>query len=151
MCHFVDKARYDVDKNIQLKNGDLLITKDGSLGKTALVNGLHSPATLNSGVFVVRPMKNSYNSVFVYYILSSFVFKDFLDKLSAGSTIIHLYQKDLDKFEFLLPSTQQEQNAIAAILENMDDEIDALEQKVMKARQIKHGMMGQLLMGRIRL
>ena len=150
LCHFVDKARYDVDKNIQLKNGDLLITKDGSLGKTALVKDLNSPATLNSGIFVVRPINNSYNSVFVYYILSSFVFKGFLDKLSAGSTIIHLYQKDLNKFEFLLPPTEQEQNAIAALLENMGDEIETLERKLVKARQIKQGMMQQLLTGKNR-
>lgn len=150
-CHYVAKDRFDQDKNIQIQNDDILITKDGSLGKTALVKGLDKPATLNSGVFVIRPIQESYDPVFVYYILSSFVFKDFLDHLSAGSTIIHLYQKDISKFEFLIPPTIEEQTAIASILSDMDNEIEALEQKLEKTRQIKQGMMQQLLTGKIRL
>lgn len=150
-CHYVAKDRFDQDKNIQLRNDDILITKDGSLGKTALVKNLNKPATLNSGVFVIRPIENSYNSTFVYYILSSFVFKDFLDHLSAGSTIIHLYQKDINKFEFFVPKTIEEQIAIASILSDMDNEIEQLEQKLAKTRLIKQGMMQQLLTGRIRL
>lgn len=150
-CHYVAKDRFDQDKNIQIQNDDILITKDGSLGKTALVKGLDKPATLNSGVFVIRPIQESYDPAFVYYILSSFVFKDFLDHLSAGSTIIHLYQKDISKFEFLIPPTIEEQMAIASILSDMDNEIEALDQKLQKARCIKQGMMQQLLTGKIRL
>ena len=66
-CHFVDKARYNADYNIQLKNNDLLLTKDGSLGKMAIVKGLHSPATLNSGVFVIRPLNYAYYPVFIHF------------------------------------------------------------------------------------
>ena len=150
-CHYVAKDRFDQDKNIQIQNDDILITKDGSLGKTALVKGLSKPATLNSGVFVIRPIQESYYPTFVYYIISSFVFKDFLDHLSAGSTIIHLYQKDINKFRFAIPPTIEEQIAIAAILSDMDTEIEALEQKLDKTRQIKQGMMQQLLTGKIRL
>ena len=150
-CHYVTRDRYDQDRNIQIQNNDILITKDGSLGKAALVQGLSKPATLNSGIFVIRPLQNAYDPVFVYHILSSFVFKDFLDKLSAGSTIIHLYQKDVGKFEFLLPPTIEEQKAIAAVLSEMDADIAASEEKLAKYRQVKQGMMQQLLTGKIRL
>ena len=150
-CHYVARDRYEQDRNIQIQNNDILITKDGSLGKAALVQGLSKPATLNSGIFVIRPLKNAYDPVFVYHILSSFVFKDFLDKLSAGSTIIHLYQKDVGKFEFLLPPAIEEQKAIAAVLSEMDADIAALEEKLAKYRQVKQGMMQQLLTGKIRL
>ena len=150
-CHYVTRDRYDQDRNIQIQNNDILITKDGSLGKAALVQGLTKPATLNSGIFVIRPLQNAYDPVFVYHILSSLVFKDFLDKLSAGSTIIHLYQKDVGKFEFLLPPTIEEQKGIAAVLSEMDADIAALEEKLAKYRQVKQGMMQQLLTGKIRL
>ena len=106
---------------------------------------------MNSGVFVIRPLQNAYDPEFVYHILSSFVFKEFLDKLSAGSTIVHLYQKDMSKFEFLLPPTLDEQKAIAAILSEMDEEIEKLEEKYEKYTAIKQGMMEQLLTGKIRL
>ena len=150
-CHYVTRSRYEQDRNIQLQNNDILITKDGSLGKAALVQGLTKPATLNSGIFVIRPLQDAYDPVFVYQILSSFVFKNFLDRLSAGSTIIHLYQKDVGKFEFLLPPTIAEQKAIAEALSEMDADIAALENKLTKYRQVKQGMMQQLLTGKIRL
>ena len=150
-CHYVTRSRYEQDRNIQLQNNDILITKDGSLGKAALVQGLTKPATLNSGIFVIRPLQDAYDPVFVYQILSSFVFKNFLDRLSAGSTIIHLYQKDVGKFEFLLPPTIAEQKAIAEALFEMDSDIAALENKLAKYRQIKQGMMQQLLTGKIRI
>lgn len=150
-CHYVTRSRYEQDRNIQLQNNDILITKDGSLGKVALVQGLTKPATLNSGIFVIRPLQDAYDPVFVCQILSSFVFKNFLDRLSAGSTIIHLYQKDVGKFEFLLPPTIAEQKAIAEALSEMDADIAALENKLTKYRQVKQGMMQQLLTGKIRL
>lgn len=150
-CHYVTRSRYEQDRNIQLQNNDILITKDGSLGKAALVQGLTKPATLNSGIFVIRPLQDAYDPVFVYQILSSFVFKNFLDRLSAGSIIIHLYQKDVGKFEFLLPPTIAEQKAIAEALSEMDSDIAALENKLTKYRQVKQGMMQQLLTGKIRL
>ena len=52
-CHYVERERYEQDKHIQIKNGSILITKDGTLGKVAYVQGLSMPATLNAGVFNV--------------------------------------------------------------------------------------------------
>jgi len=150
-CHFVDKNRYDQDPNIQVRNGDVLITKDGTIGKVAIVKDLFRKAALNSGVFVVRPKNYACDSVYLYYVLLSEIFKDFLTKLAAGSTINHLYQKDFKSFEFTLPPTKDEQIAIATILSDMDIEIDALTAKLEKIRNIKKGMMSELLTGRIRL
>ncbi|MCI8963246.1 MAG: restriction endonuclease subunit S [Eubacterium sp.] len=150
-CHYVTSDRYFQDSNIQLTNGDVLITKDGTIGKVALVDGLTKPATLNSGVFVVRPINNAYSAHFLYYVLESRVFKNFLDMLSAGSTIVHLYQKDLVNFLFMAPKTIQEQEAIASIIYDLDCEVRKLEEKLRKYQKIKQGMMNELLTGKIRL
>ena len=150
-CHYVTADRYFQDPNIQLTNGDVLITKDGTIGKVALVDGLNKPATLNSGVFVVRPINNAYSARFLYYVLESRVFGDFLDMLSAGSTIVHLYQKDLVNFSFMAPATLDEQEAIASIIYDMDCEIREFEDKLRKYKKIKQGMMNDLLTGKIRL
>lgn len=150
-CHYVDKFRFDQDANIQVRNGDVLITKDGTIGKVALVEGLEKNATLNSGVFVIRPINGAYYNLFVYFVLASEIFADFLAKLSAGSTINHLYQKDFVGFEFFAPSTIEEQKAIAQVLIDIDDEIETLTAKLNKAKLIKQGMMQELLTGRIRL
>lgn len=150
-CHYVDYERYAQDLNIQVTNGDLLLTKDGTIGKVAYVADLKRPATLNSGVFLVKPITDVYVAQYMFYVLESSVFKDFLQQLSAGSTINHLYQKDLVKFDIYVPPTKEEQEAIATILFDMDSEIYKLEEKVSKYQKIKQGMMEELLTGKVRL
>lgn len=150
-CPYVDESRYKQDKNIQLRQHDVLVTKDGTIGKVALVKHLDKPATLNSGVFVIRPIENSFHPDFFYYLLCSNVFSSFLAQLSAGSTINHLYQKDFVTFNFKIPDTLDEQIAIATTLSDMDTEIAALDIKLTKSRALKQGMMHKLLTGRIRL
>ncbi len=150
-CHYVDFDRYAQDPNIQVSNGDLLLTKDGTIGKVAYVTDLKRPATLNSGVFLVKPITDAYTAHFMFYVLESSVFKDFLQQLSAGSTINHLYQKDLVKFDLFVPPTKEEQEAIAGILFDMDSDIHKLEEKLSKYQKIKQGMMEDLLTGKVRL
>ena len=150
-CHYVDYDRYAQDPNIQVSNGDLLLTKDGTIGKVAYVADLTRPATLNSGVFLVKPITYAYTAHFMFYVLESSVFKDFLQQLSAGSTINHLYQKDLVKFDLYVPPTREEQEAIAGILFDMDSDIHRLEKKLSKYQKIKQGMMEELLTGKVRL
>lgn len=150
-CHYVDYDRYAQDPNIQVSNGDLLLTKDGTIGKVAYISDLDRPATLNSGVFAVKPITNAYTAHFMFYVLESSVFKQFLQQLSAGSTINHLYQKDLVKFDLYVPPTTEEQEAITGILFDMDLEIYKLEEKLSKYQKIKQGMMEELLTGKVRL
>jgi type I restriction enzyme S subunit len=144
-CHYVNKDRFIQDKNIQVKIGDILITKDGTIGKVAYVDVLPLDATLNSGVFVIRPKDNSYDPLYCYYIFNSAYFDDFLRKLVAGSTINHLYQKDFVLFNFPLPPTKSEQTAIANALSDADALISSLEKLIEKKRNIKQGAMQQLL------
>ncbi|RZD17141.1 MAG: restriction endonuclease subunit S [Candidatus Acididesulfobacter guangdongensis] len=123
-CHYVEQARYNDDPFIQLRNGDLLITKDGTIGKLALVEDLDEPACLNSGIFLVRP-KNSYITEYFYWVLGSDVFAVFCDLSSLGSTIQHLYQNVFENFVFPVPSIP-EQKSIAAFLDRETAKIDTL-------------------------
>jgi type I restriction enzyme S subunit len=70
--------------------------------------------------------------------------------MTAGSTFPNIDGKTLRSISLAFPSLY-EQIAIAAVLSDMDAEIAALEAKLAKARQVKQGMMGELLTGRIRL
>ncbi|SNB45222.1 restriction endonuclease subunit S [Geobacter sp. DSM 9736] len=74
-----------------------------------------------------------------------------LERFATGSGVPTLNRNDVHAFKVKVPSTKEEQTAIATILSDMDTEIDALEEKLTKARQIKQGMMQELLTGRIRL
>jgi type I restriction enzyme S subunit len=71
-------------------------------------------------------------------------------EMGSGSTVMGLSVSALRKIPFAKPS-YPEQAAIAAILSDMDTEIAVLEAKLAKARQLKQGMMQELLTGRKRL
>ena len=151
-CSYVSEWRFKQDKNIQIKKGDVLVTKDGTIGKVAFLNEIPMEGTLNSGVFVVRSKDlKKIDSVYLSLVFKSSWFDNFLDEITSGSTIVHLYQKDFVKFNFPIPSSIEEQTAIANVLSDMDTEISALETTLAKCRTLKTGMMQQLLTGKIRL
>ena len=129
-CYLCDLNRYEQDPYIQLRNGDLLITKDGTIGKVALVDGLktNEKATLNSGVFVVRPLINNFSTKFYFWLLQSKVFTDFVDYNKTGSTIVHLYQDTFVNFSYASPRLK-EQIQIAAFLDHETAKIDNLIEK----------------------
>ncbi|WP_177205400.1 restriction endonuclease subunit S [Halpernia frigidisoli] len=143
-CVYVEKMRFDQDRNIQLKENDVVVTKDGTIGKVAFINKILKPTTLNSGVFVLRSKNNKISNRFIYYILMSFYFDEFLNKITAGSTITHLYQKDFVHFNFICPPLA-EQEAIATALSDCDSWIDSIEEVLAKKRLIKQGAMQELL------
>jgi type I restriction enzyme S subunit len=67
-----------------------------------------------------------------------------------GDAVVHIGSAALSSIEIQIPKFD-EQTAIATILSDMDTEIAAIETKLVKTRQLKQGMMYNLLTGRIRL
>jgi len=124
-CYRISEQRYIEDPYIQLRENDLLITKDGTIGKLARVKGLPEQASLNSGIFLVRANDGTYLEDFLYWVLQSFLFAHFMDLHKVGSTIQHLYQEVFNQFAFPIPSIP-EQKTIAAFLDRETAKIDAL-------------------------
>lgn len=123
-CYQIDKDRYDEDPFIQLANGDLLVTKDGTIGKVAKVSGLDKPACLNSGIFVIKQIKKAFIQDYLYWTFVSNQLVDFNNFNSTGSTIQHLYQNVFENMPLLVP-TIDEQQAIASYLDYKVGQIDA--------------------------
>lgn len=125
-CVHVPYSRWEEATQIQIKNGDLLITKDGTVGKIAIVDGLHDKTTLNSGVMVIRQDSEKCQTLFLSYMLQSEVFWKWFNYINSGnSTIIHLYQYDFLNFSFPLPPLP-EQESIAKMLDSKCAQIDSL-------------------------
>ncbi len=134
-CFHVSQERYEMDPYIKLRNEDLLITKDGSIGKVAVIKDLPTYATLNSGIFLTRPFRtNTYSDEFMYWILVSDIFSRYIDYTSKGSTISHLYQEVFREFIYPAPSLD-EQKVIADYLNRKTTQIEDLISK--KERMIE--------------
>ncbi|SEQ43146.1 restriction endonuclease subunit S [Butyrivibrio sp. TB] len=113
-CHYVTKDRYDQDQHIQLHMDDILVTKDGTIGKVAIIDEpIDKPATLNSGVFVVRPKdKATLLPKYLMYVLQSNNFNSFIERIKVGCTIAHLNQEKFYQFEFPLPPVDDQEKII---------------------------------------
>lgn len=125
-CYQIEKGRYDEDPYIQLREGDLLVTKDGTIGKIAKVRSIDKPACLNSGIFVLRQTMNRFDQGYLYWQLYSSLLTDYnLFVNSGASTIQHLYQNVFERMPLIVPSFS-EQLAIADFLDAKCAEIDGL-------------------------
>ena len=86
-CYHVSVERFEQDKGIQLREQDLLVTKDGTVGKTAFVVDCPKQVTLNSHIFLVRSKDGSVEPSYLYYILNSHIFSEFMKNTLTGTTI----------------------------------------------------------------
>jgi len=123
----------------------LIMTSRATIGE-CVINEL--PVTTNQGFKNFIPLDNV-DVEFLYYLLITK--KKELISLSSGSTFLEINKAKLVEFELRIPKTHDEQIAIATILSDLDKEIVGLDQKLSKTRQLKQGMMQELLTGRIRL
>ena len=132
LCNDVLMPGSDVTPN-GLATASCISISDVILGGDILV--IRVPAEILNGTFLAYVIRTNHNQVM---------------QLVSGTTVYHLYGRDMANFSFAAPSIE-EQNAIVRVLTDMDTEIDALEQRRDKTRAIKQGMMQQLLTGRVRL
>lgn len=153
-CYKVPFERYEEDPYIQLKEDDLLITKDGTIGKVALVKNLEGKATLNSGVFVVRPKNEDYINEYLYWILQSKVMTEFVNLTSRGSTIIHLYQDTFQNMFIPIPSID-EQKQIVDFIDYKTAEIDKIikriEREIELINEYRTSLINEVVTGKITL
>ena len=111
-CVYVSEDRYAQDSKIQLQNDDILITKDGTLGKVAQVHNLPKPATLNGGVFVVRCIDGSLENRFILHYLLSDHFLRVVDQQKTGSTISHLTQALFSRLMIPMPPLEVQREIV---------------------------------------
>lgn len=150
-CHFVERERYEQDKHIQIKNGSILITKDGTLGKVAYVQGLSMPATLNAGVFNVKIKdETEVDNKYLFQYLKAPFLMDYVDKKATGGTIKHLNQNILVDFPILMTS-KAEQEAIGVYFERLDNLITLHQRKLEEQQKQKKSLMQLLLTGIVRV
>lgn len=148
----IENHRWEEAKHIQIKNGDLLITKDGTVGKVAIVTNLNDKASLNSGVLKIQPMPEIYTK-FLYYVLISEEFWLWFNYTNSGaSTILHLYQNVFDEFSYAIPLNRRQQKAIVDYLDEKINKIDQIieikEQQLKKISEQRKTLIYEIVTGK---
>ena len=153
-CYHVSEERYNEDPYIQLKENDLLITKDGTIGKVALVKKLQDKATLNSGIMLIRPETEDYRTDFMYWILNSKVFREYIEYTKTGSTVQHHYQKTFENFIFPVPNIFEQKN-IRDYLTDKTSQIDKMIPKILSQistlKEYRQALISNVVTGKVRV
>jgi type I restriction enzyme S subunit len=141
-------------KTYNLKKGDVIFirssVKPSGVGLTAVVED-DIPQTVYSG-FLIRFRNNGALSLgFKRHCFYEANFRRRVIGASSVSANTNINQDSLKQIQIAIPSTIDEQQAIATVLSDMDAEIQILETKLSKTKAIKQGMMQELLTGKTRL
>lgn len=148
---FISKWRYEESPEIQLREHDVLIVKDGStLGICSFVRKMPRPATVNGSIAVVRTKRNTLYPEFLFHYVNGEDFQKLITLKKAGLGVPHLFQADLREFVISLPPIT-EQCTIALILTTVDNQIEKTESLIAKYQAIKRGLMQDLLTGKVRV
>ena len=146
---FLSKERFNQLKSCELKEGDFIISTMGTIGKCDVVPTNAGVGIMDSHLVRLR-LGNCCDANFFKHFFQSYLIQNQISALSVGG-IMNGLSTSIIKRLLVLRINKNEQTAIANVLSDMDTEISALETKLAKYRQLKTGMMQQLLTGKIRL
>lgn len=135
-----------------LQSGDIVIAdtaEDETVGKALEVINVECPVLAGQHTLLCRP-KVRFSEKFLGYYLNTACYHDQLLPFIVGTKVSSISKASVAQTRLAMPK-YEEQQAISCILSDMDDDITELEKKLAKYRQVKQGMMQQLLTGKIRI
>jgi type I restriction enzyme S subunit len=137
-----NKGLYGYSTFSNIEKESVTVTARGNLG----VAFHRTNAYVAIGRLLILQQKLKVNSLFCAESINLT-----LDFANESTSVPQLTAPQISKYEIKLPPTTEEQNAIAQILSDMDNEIETLKQKLSKTKAIKDGIMSELLTGKTRL
>ena len=142
-CYRISKKRFDEDELLHVKEGDLLMTKDGTVGKMAIIKVLPEEASLNSHLLIIRQLTNLIDNSFLYWAMLSDVFKGFCMYYQSGTIMSSISQSTLGFFACYCPPFSEQQkivNYLDKICGEVDDMIALQEQMIEELKAYKQSV-----------
>ncbi len=137
----------DLSDKSQPQRGDILITKDGTLGRVACLD--LARVCVNQSVAVARPKVGVSTRFLTQYLLSPSGQEAML-RDAGGSTIKHLYISKLGSLQIPIPP-KPEADQIVSVIDQAQARFDREVHLLDKLRLLKDGLMDDLLTGRVRV
>jgi type I restriction enzyme S subunit len=139
----ISEFRYNESSEIALQIGDVILSKDGTIGRVARIDWLPGRATINGTMMLIRPLREI-DYRFLYHVLNGAKFKKLIEDKVSGSSIPHIFQRDMVTLPVSFPPLEQ-QKKLAEILDTLDTAIQETEAIVAKLKAVKQGLLHDLL------
>ncbi len=133
-CAHVSEDRYNESPEIMLQESDILMTKDGTIGKLAIIENITHKATVASHIHVIRKNSDNILPLFLFYFFKSRRFQNLIQSKITGSVIPALTQKDINNTIFPIPPISEQKSisqflySIYKKIENLQNQNKVLEQ-----------------------
>lgn len=121
----VTEERYLESPEIMLKENDILMTKDGTIGKLAYIQNLSNKATVAGHIHVIRVKTSDLLPRFLYFFFKTKNFTNLIKSRIQGSVIPSITQRDIMDLEILVPPLN-EQKFIISQLDSIDKKLKVL-------------------------
>lgn len=130
------------------KVGDVLVTKDGTLGVSRLVESWHPEFSIFVSVALLRPLGSRLRPQMLHIFFDSGAYERQLGHLSAGTGLKHIHLEHFRRFVIPLPGVD-EQDRIGSMAGLIESKLQVEERQLDKLRKAKHGLMQDLLTGHV--
>jgi len=143
-CTYISWAKYNESPEIQLEEGQTVLVKTASVGKTAYVDKLPEKATVNPQIVVLKP-KTIHNRFLSFTVSHQNSQTQIRNNVGAGA-IPNISQEIISKIKILIPPDKErkEQQKIATCLSSLDEVIAAQSQKLDLLKDHKKSLMQNL-------
>ena len=151
-CKFISEDEHQIlFKRCNPEYGDVLITKSGTIGRTAIVN-TNKIFDLFVSVALLKPKKDLITSEFLMYALDNYIASIDVKQEVKGGVIKNLHIEDLKKITICLPPLGEQKKIVEEIEKRFSvaDEVEkVVEQNIEKAKQLKQSILKKAFEGRL--
>ena len=143
-CRLISVEQFEelVKGNCLPEHGDVLFSKDGTIGKT-FVFKQRQPIVLLSSIAIIRLRKEELDPDYCTQYLQSSLFYQQLENAKSGSAIRRVVLKDIKELKLPKPPLPEQQK-IADFLSTLDEKIDVEKQILDKLKLAKKGLLQQM-------
>ena len=153
--NYITEERYLESPEIMLKNGDVLLVKDGStLGIVNIVKNLPSPSTVNSSIGILKNKSNKLIPEYLFYFLTSHYCQSIINRVKGGMGVPHLFQSDIKKFKVFLPNISEQLQIIEHLKKNtkeIDDLVQLEQKKIDLLKEYRQSLISEVVTGKIKV
>lgn len=132
----------------EVHKGDFILSNSMSFGRPYILN---IDGCIHDGWLAIQDYEETFDTDFLYYMLSSDIVKKQYLAMASGSTVLNLNKEKVAKVILTIPFTSEgtpdlmEQKRIASILSSIDAKINIEEDVVEKYKGVKKGLMEEMM------